>query len=77
MIDNDLTFEEALAELEAIVEQLETGDLPLERTLVLFEQAQELADYCEQVLSRAELRLEALRPTADGEYEAVPLDGGE
>lgn len=74
MIDDDLTFEEALAELEAIVEQLEMGDLPLERTLVLFERGQELAGYCEQVLSKAELRLEALRPTADGDYEAIPMD---
>ena len=61
----DLTFETALAELEQIVSKLEAGELTLEESLALFERGQQLADYCNNLLDNASLRVEQL--TADGE----------
>ncbi|VAW43320.1 Exodeoxyribonuclease VII small subunit [hydrothermal vent metagenome] len=60
-----LSFEDALAELEKIVTQLESGDLTLEASLDLFEQGQKLAKECDVQLETAVLRIEQL--TADGE----------
>jgi exodeoxyribonuclease VII small subunit len=60
-----LSFEEALNELEQIVEQLESGDLALEESLTLFERGQSLARYCNEQLETATLRVEQL--TEDGE----------
>jgi len=62
---DDLTFEEALQELEAIVAKLESGDLTLEESLALFEQGQALAKRCHTQLDQATLRVEQLTP--DGE----------
>lgn len=60
-----VSFEEALAELEKIVAQLESGDLTLEDSLDLFEQGQKLAKECDLQLETAALRIEQL--TAEGE----------
>ena len=65
-----LTFEEALAELETIVAQLEAGDLTLELSLALFERGQKLASRCNIQLEQATLRIEQL--TADGEIIELP-----
>ncbi|MCZ2114429.1 MAG: exodeoxyribonuclease VII small subunit [Anaerolineae bacterium] len=61
----DLTFEEALQQLEETVAQLESGNLTLEASLSLFERGQWLAAYCGQLLDQAQLRVEQL--TEDGE----------
>jgi exodeoxyribonuclease VII small subunit len=74
MSDEDLTFEDALNELEEVVARLESGDLPLEETLELYERGQTLAARCEDALDAAELRLEKLRPAPGGGYESVPFD---
>lgn len=60
-----LTFEQALEELETIVNKLEAGDLTLEESLALFERGQHLAALCNQQLDEASLRVEQL--TAEGE----------
>jgi exodeoxyribonuclease VII small subunit len=57
-----LTFEQAFEELEATVQQLESGDLPLEESLKLFERGQALAAYCGRLLDEAEVMLEQLTP---------------
>lgn len=62
---DDLSFEEALLELEQTVAQLESGNLTLDASLTLFERGQRLAVHCEQLLERAQLRIEQL--TEDGE----------
>jgi exodeoxyribonuclease VII small subunit len=72
--DEKLSFEEALDELEDIVSQLESGELTLEETLQLFERGQALVGRCEDALNQAELRLEALQPSASGGYERVATD---
>ena len=74
MSDEKLTFEDALEELESIVGRLETGDLTLEETLKLFERGQALAARCEETLYQAELRLEALQPSASGGYDRISMD---
>lgn len=54
----DLTFEQAFAELEDAVRKLEGGDLPLEDSLALFERGQQLAACCGKLLDDAELKIE-------------------
>lgn len=53
-------FESAIAELESIVKQLEGGDLPLDKSLALFERGVELSRYCHDQLGEAERRIELL-----------------
>jgi exodeoxyribonuclease VII small subunit len=54
------TFETSLEALEQIVRQLESGDLPLEKSLELFEQGIRLSRECQERLSQAERRFEIL-----------------
>lgn len=54
------TFEASLKALEQIVHQLESGDLPLEKSLELFEQGIRLSRECQERLSQAERRIEVL-----------------
>ncbi|MFB3776535.1 MAG: exodeoxyribonuclease VII small subunit [Bryobacteraceae bacterium] len=53
-------FEAGLAELENIVKELEAGDLPLERSLELFEKGVGLSQACRRQLDEAETRIEIL-----------------
>ncbi|MCJ7513832.1 MAG: exodeoxyribonuclease VII small subunit [Anaerolineales bacterium] len=53
-------FEQAFDELGSVVTRLETGELPLEEALALFERGQELAAVCAHLLDKAELRLKTL-----------------
>jgi exodeoxyribonuclease VII small subunit len=52
-----LTFEQAYKELEAIVAQLEQGELPLEQSLALHARGQKLAAFCNKTLEEAELKV--------------------
>ena len=61
------TFEESLSALEKIVAQLEEGDLPLEKSLELFEEGVRLSKKCQQRLEQAERRIELLVKDSDGE----------
>ena len=54
------TFEASLEALEGIVQELERGDLPLEKSLELFEQGIGLSRQCQERLSQAERRIEVL-----------------
>lgn len=60
------TFESSLAELESIVAQLESGDLPLEESLKLFEVGVKLSRECRERLGEAERRIEVLMKDGDG-----------
>lgn len=66
-------FEEALAELEAIVDKLESGDLKLDQALQLFERGIQLRDGCQQVLTAAETRIETLVRRGAG-VQPVPFE---
>lgn len=54
----NLTFEQAFAELEESVRTLERGELPLEESLTLYERGQELSAYCAKLLDEAELKIQ-------------------
>ncbi|HEV7139085.1 MAG TPA: exodeoxyribonuclease VII small subunit [Steroidobacteraceae bacterium] len=55
-----LEFEQALAELEALVARLERGDLPLDEALKTFERGVELGLHCQEALKSAQQRVEIL-----------------
>ncbi|GAB4406860.1 MAG: hypothetical protein Kow00123_19570 [Anaerolineales bacterium] len=71
-----LSFEEAFRELEALVEQMEAGNLPLEDTIRLFERGSLLARHCQDLLDKAELKLKLLTESPDGEATFAPFDEG-
>ncbi len=56
-----LTYEQARDELVAVVQQLESGGVPLEQSLTLWERGEALADRCQQWLDGARERLDAAR----------------
>ncbi len=56
----ELTYEEAFAELEKIVTLLETEQRPLEEALVFFERGQSLGKHCAELLEKAELKVQQL-----------------
>ena len=68
----DINFEEALAELETLVTQMEGGDLSLDESLKAFERGVRLTRQCQQVLSAAELKVQTL--SASGELEPAELE---
>jgi exodeoxyribonuclease VII small subunit len=56
-ITNELSYEEAFGRLEETLARLESGDLPLEETMALYEQGVTLAEHCMRKLDEAELRV--------------------
>jgi exodeoxyribonuclease VII small subunit len=71
------SFESQLASLERIVRELERGDLPLERSLELFEQGVRLSRECQERLNEAERRIEVLLRAPDGSTLAGAFEGDE
>ena len=67
------SFESSLDALEQIVRQLESGDLPLERSLELFEQGIRLSRECQERLSQAERRIEILLRDNQGRAVVSPF----
>lgn len=55
-----LSFEQAFGQLEALVEQLEAGELVLEEAIALYEKGMHLARYCNDTLDAADLRIQEL-----------------
>jgi exodeoxyribonuclease VII small subunit len=70
--ESPLTFEAGLQQLESIVKEMESGDLPLERALELFERGMKLSDTCRKQLEEAETRVEVLIKRA-GEMQPQPF----
>jgi exodeoxyribonuclease VII small subunit len=67
------TFETSLAALERIVRELERGELPLEKSLELFEQGVKLSRECQERLNEAERRIEVLLKDDEGRTFASAL----
>ena len=68
-----LPFDKALAEFRQVVERLETGNLPLEESIALFERGVLLQRRCERMLTEAELRFQRLVEQAGGKVRALDL----
>lgn len=66
-------FEESISQLERIVAQLQSGELPLDRALELFEQGVQLSRQCQSQLEAAERKVEILL-REKGELKTAPFD---
>lgn len=71
--EQPVDFEKSLADLEAVVEKLEHGELGLEESLKLFERGVRLTRVCQAALQDAEQRVELLLEKG-GETEIVPMN---
>lgn len=71
-----VSFEKALAELEAIVQKLESGSVDLEESIALYERGAALKAHCEAKLKAAQERIEKIVVSADGKpkTEAASFD---
>jgi len=61
-----MSFEEAMTELETLVGQLESGNVPLEESIKLYERGDALKKHCEQKLAEAEEKVAQITKGADG-----------
>jgi exodeoxyribonuclease VII small subunit len=67
-------FEEALKELEQILNEIESGEIGLEQSLLKYERGNFLIQHCRGVLGAAEKQIELLSKGESGELVAEPLD---
>jgi len=71
----ELTFEQALDQLEKIVESLEQGNVPLDKSIAHYERGEALRNHCRKLLSAAEDRVEKIRLDTNGNPQgSEPLD---
>lgn len=72
----DMTFEQAMAELEQVVGQLERGDVALDDSIALYERGAALKKCCETKLKEAEEKVAAITLDADGAAKGTtPIEG--
>jgi exodeoxyribonuclease VII small subunit len=73
----DLSFEDALKQLETIVRQLESGDVPLDDSISLYARGDALKRQCEERLKAAQARIEKISLGADGTPQGTePFNAG-
>jgi exodeoxyribonuclease VII small subunit len=71
-----MTFEQALDQLEKIIEGLERGDVPLDESIRIYERGEALKAHCERLLKAAEDKVEKIRLSREGKPVGIePLDG--
>ena len=70
-------FEQALQNLESVVEAMEADDLPLETLLAKYEEGAQLVKICQEKLAEAELKIQQLEKTAAGEMKLHPVNFSE
>ncbi|GEN32815.1 MULTISPECIES: exodeoxyribonuclease VII small subunit [Aneurinibacillus] len=68
----EVPFEEAMKQLEEVVQQLEAGDVPLEKAIALFQEGMELSKLCSRKLNDVEQKIEMLLDQ-EGEQVTVPF----
>jgi len=69
-VSSTIDFEQALTELEAVVEQLQRPDVPLDRAVALYRRGTELAQQSEELLSAAELQVQQLTQAVQERFTA-------
>lgn len=70
----EIKFEDALKRLEEIVDALEKGDIPLGKSLKIFEEGVRLSRLCNKMLDKADKKVEILMRSENGELEARPFE---
>lgn len=71
---NQLSFEEALAQLENIVRELEGGKIKLDDAVDAYEKATALKKFCEEKLKAAQLKIEKINVSPENKLSVEPLD---
>ena len=74
MPEKNKDFESSLKKLEEIVTELESGDLPLEKSIKAFEDGIKLTRHCRKLLTEAELKIEKLVDSDDGSFDLESFD---
>jgi exodeoxyribonuclease VII small subunit len=69
-----LTYEEALAQLDALIARLEKGDIPLDAAISAYARGSRLASHCAELLDRTEQRVSQLVVGGDGSLTERPLE---
>ncbi len=72
-----LTFEKALEKLEGIVQELESGDLPLEKALKKFEEGVQLSNLCSGKLDETEKKITVLLEDGQGGFAETPFESAD
>jgi exodeoxyribonuclease VII small subunit len=70
----NINLEKSIADLETLVDELESGDLPLEKAMKKFEEGIKLTRQCQAALKEAEQKVEVLVQSAGGEEALEPFD---
>jgi len=71
MAKKQLTFEEALKQLESIAEQIEQGAVGLEESIQKYEEGMSLVKHCREILAKAEFRIQQVQQKADATVETT------
>jgi len=69
----DMSFEDAIQELETIIDKLESGEVPLDETISLYDRGSELKKYCEQKLQTAEEKIQRISKKDPG-FEGLEVE---
>jgi len=73
---DEMSFEQAMAELEQVLSKLERGDVALDESITLYERGDALKKRCEQKLKEAEEKVAAITTDADGNAAGLkPVEG--
>jgi len=73
-MDENQTFEQAIDRLEELVSQLESGDVPLDEMLRLYEEGAQLIKFCLNKLDQAEKQIKQLRGDTESGFQIEPFD---
>ena len=71
----DMSFEDAMRELEKVVSDLERGDVPLEQSIALYERGAQLKQRCQIKLKEAEEKVALITQEGDGNIGLKPVEG--
>ena len=74
--EKNLDFEKSLAKLEDIITSLEDGDLPLNESIKTFEEGVKLTKHCQELRTKAELKVQKLLEKDDGSLDLEGFDDG-
>ena len=70
----NMSFEEALKELESIVKKIDSGEETLDAAIQAFERGSELKKHCQAKLDEAKLKIEKIIQTAEGKISSEPVE---